>query len=714
MPIEHPELRASLERLFARQTFGIKLGLESTLALLDSVGAPHRSLRVIHVAGTNGKGSVCAMIASILTESGVRVGLYSSPHLIDFRERMRIDGTPISEERLALYAAEMMPEIERIGSTFFEGTTAIAFRYFADEKVDVVVLETGMGGRLDSTNVVDPLVSVITSIGLDHTRHLGESFEEIAREKGGIIKPGRPAVVGPVRPRLRAIFEEIAAAVEAPIRFVDDVVRAVHEGTTLNETIGSFIVDGRETAHVAIDLPGVHQIENARTALAALDAVSDVFPVDEEMMRRGFRAIRANSGIAGRFQLVRESPRVILDVAHNPDGVAVLMRTLEAAVPVTVRVHAVVGAVREKDVAGVAAAIAPRVATLHAVRADNERSLPSDEIAHHARAAGIETIDAGSVAAGIAGAIDIAAGDDIVLIFGSFFVVGEAIETLQGASATIAERTGVYSVLSTPPSETTIRERVVEKEEKKPKKGNVADEPTRVPSARLTVKEWDPHEQPRERLVALGPGALSDAELLAILLRTGTRDKDVVAIARELLHAFNDRLTEDRLVDLVGRDLRELQGIGGIGPTKAIMLAAAFELGNRVVARAFSERPIITHPRDVARLFIPRMRGLRKEQFHVIILNTAGQVIRTELVSEGNLNSSVVHAREVYRTAIVESAAAVIGLHNHPSGNPTPSREDIAVTKQLVEAGRLLGIPFHDHIIIAGDDFVSLVQEGLV
>ncbi|MCA9388074.1 MAG: DNA repair protein RadC [Candidatus Andersenbacteria bacterium] len=231
---------------------------------------------------------------------------------------------------------------------------------------------------------------------------------------------------------------------------------------------------------------------------------------------------------------------------------------------------------------------------------------------------------------------------------------------------------------------------------------------------RVTIKEWHPNEQPRERLLELGPQALSDAELIAILLRTGTPDKDVLQLSRELLRTFGSGIGGDRLIDIAGRDIRELQQVRGIGPTKAITLAAAFELGSRVASRSFSESPVMKEPKDIARFFIPRMRALRKEQFHVIVQNTAGQIIRTELVSEGNLNSSIVTPREVYRAAIIENAASIIGLHNHPSGNPKPSFEDIAVTRQLVEAGRILQIPFHDHIIIAGEEYVSMLDEGLM
>ena len=727
--IQDPELRQALRTLFARQTFGIKLGLAPTLELLAVYGSPHRNLRVLHVAGTNGKGSTCAMLASVLTEAGFRTGLYASPHLVNFRERMRIDGQMIPEERLAQYAREMMPEIERIGCTFFEGTTAMALRFFAEENVDVVVLETGMGGRLDSTNVVTPMVSIITSIGLDHTRHLGETYEQIAAEKAGIIKAGVPAVVGRIRPRLRSVFSEAAGTAGADVFFVDNRCRAVPGVGTPDGVTATFMMDGKELADLEIGLAGAHQVENAAVALTALSLLPDELQVSESAIREGFRNIRRNAGIAGRFHRIRTSPDVILDVAHNGDGAKVLVRTLRNSISHPGKsVRFVYGAVQDKDVRNVMDIIAPLASHVYAVSADNPRSLPSDEIAFQADDVHIPVSDAGAVSAGVEAALRDLGPDETVVIFGSFFVVGEALAYLEQddqPTPRAGERTYDFAeTAANPPVQssdiTTITthtpmntSRTGGRSESLPA---ADDSGTNLPnsSSRLSVKDWHPAEQPRERLVEYGPEALSDAELLAILLRTGTKGKDVVQVSRELLHAFGDNDTGDFLVDVVGRDLKELQSIDGIGPTKAITLAAAFELGNRVVARAFADRSVIKGPKDIARMFIPRMRAQRKEQFHVVILNTAGQVIRTELVSEGTLNCSLVHPREVYRPAIIESAASIIGLHNHPSGNPEPSREDIAITKQLVDAGRILGIPFRDHIIIAGEEFVSLMDRGVV
>lgn len=725
--IRDPELREALSRLFGRQTFGIKLGLGPTLDLLAEFGSPHENLAVIHVAGTNGKGSVCAMIASVLREAGLRVGLYASPHLVDFRERMRINGEMIPEERLAHYAREMMPAIERIGCTFFEGTTAMAFRYFADESVDVVVLETGMGGRLDSTNVVTPLVSVITSIGLDHTRHLGETYEEIAREKGGIIKPNVPVVIGRVRPRLLDLFKEMASSLNAPLRSVDDYCRAVALGTDLEGARASFMLGERELENLFIGLAGPHQIENACVALTALGLIAERFGLNDEIVRRGLAAVRTNSGIAGRFELIRRNPDIVLDVAHNADGAAVLAGTLKRALPTDDGLHVIYGAVRDKDIGAVLEQVRPFIRHLYAVSANNPRSLPSDEIAHRSRSLEIPTTDSGSVADGIRDALAACEKGGRILVFGSFFVVGEALEALrirdasddmEGDGEKVGGNTYHYPFATSDSpvrSDDSITTRDITTMNASPKKEAESSYEYVAPSdGHRSVKDWHPGEQPRERLLRNGADTLSEAELIAILLRTGTQGKDVVRVSRDLLHMFGDGKVGDGLLDLSGRDPKELEAIGGIGPGKAAILAAAFELGRRVASRTFDERPRVTGPKDIARLFVSRMRGLRKEQFHVVLLSAAGQVIRTELVSEGSLTCSIVHPREVFRKAVIESAASVIGVHNHPSGNLEPSTEDISITRQLVEAGRILNIPFHDHIIIAGESHLSLMESGLV
>ncbi|MEP7219190.1 MAG: DNA repair protein RadC, partial [Bacteroidota bacterium] len=450
-----------------------------------------------------------------------------------------------------------------------------------------------------------------------------------------------------------------------------------------------------------------------RVALGAIDAVRERFGVTEEIIREGLRSIRRNTGIRGRFETVRTEPRMILDVAHNPDGARVMMESLRQATGGEPRVHFVYGAVQDKDVEEIVKILAPFAASLHAVRADNHRSLPAAEIAFHADSVGIPARVSGTVANGIDEALMAANEHSTIVICGSFYVVADAIEHLEGEIIPEIEKDNdrVYEGERGDPeySPGSVTERQAEQislPDVKPADREHHGE-TISPKHR-PVKDWRASEQPRERLMTLGPRALSDSELLAILLRTGRKGEDVIQMSRNILHRF------ETIAGLSERDFRELEQVPGIGPAKAVTLAAAFEIGKRIKADPFATRTVISSPEDVARIYIPMLRGIQKEQFHVIILNSANQVLRMSLVSEGNLNSSIVHPREVYRTAIVENAASIIGLHNHPSGNPTPSKEDISITRQLVEAGRIIGIPFHDHIIIAGDEHVSLAERGYV
>ncbi|GBD07601.1 hypothetical protein HRbin21_01431 [bacterium HR21] len=228
-----------------------------------------------------------------------------------------------------------------------------------------------------------------------------------------------------------------------------------------------------------------------------------------------------------------------------------------------------------------------------------------------------------------------------------------------------------------------------------------------APPTYRAIREWREDERPRERLLRYGASVLSNAELLAILIGSGTQGFSALDVARELLDRFGS------LTDLAARDVSELRAVRGMGMVRSIVLAAAFEVARRLQAEPFAARRVIRSPEDVARLYIPRLRGARTESFHVLLLNAANQIVREVLVSEGTLTASLVHPREVFRLAITESAAAIIVLHNHPSGNSEPSAEDIAVTRQLVQAGKLLDIPVLDHIIIAGDSYTSLRERGV-
>ena len=316
----------ALAVLFPRVTT-IKFGLDTTRALLAAVGDPHTVMPVVHVGGTNGKGSVATLVAATLVEAGWRVGLYTSPHLVSFRERIRVNGVPISEEAVAMWTARLRPLIEELGGTFFEATTAIAFADFAARGVEIAVVEVGLGGRLDSTNVVAPLVSTVTKIELDHMKYLGETLEAIAGEKAGIAKPRAPFVIGETRP-------EIVEVLQARGR---EFVRAIDPTATLQ----AHVVPAGEVWTGAIGLAGPHQRRNAAIAAATVRLLPSPWRPDEAAIARGV----ARAFIPGRLD---RRGAWLFDVAHNPDGMRSLVAAL-AASPPPGPLHALVSILGDKD-----------------------------------------------------------------------------------------------------------------------------------------------------------------------------------------------------------------------------------------------------------------------------------------------------------------------------------------------------------------------------
>ncbi len=313
---------AALDFLFPRTTT-IKFGLDTTRALLRSVGDPHRVYPSVHIGGTNGKGSACTLVAEALAEAGFRVGLYTSPHLVSFRERIRVAGEPVSEAAVAMWTGRLRPEIERLGATFFEATTAIAFADFAARGVEIAVVEVGLGGRLDSTNVLDPLVSGVTHVALDHQKYLGDTLEAIAREKAGIAKPGRPFVIGEPDRRLA---EVVARA-------------AVEESHARPRDIR--LVPAHRTWDGALGLAGPHQRRNAAFAAAVLEQLAPPWRPRADQVGEAF----ARARVPGRLD---RRGRWLFDVAHNPDGVDALVATLRADRP-RGPVHALVSILGDKD-----------------------------------------------------------------------------------------------------------------------------------------------------------------------------------------------------------------------------------------------------------------------------------------------------------------------------------------------------------------------------
>ena len=420
------DYRAAVDALFARTAGGVKPGLERTEALLDAVGSPHRRLRAFHVAGTNGKGSVCATLDYLLRAHGYRVGRYTSPHLVDFRERILIDGRPIAEDDVTAWLRAQDALIAELGATFFEATTALAFDWFARKQVDVAVIETGLGGRLDSTNVLPrPLASVVTSIGLDHTELLGNTLEQIAAEKAGIFKAGAPAVVGERDPIVAQRLREIAGERGAePILCVGvdwwvSEIEVRDQGTTF--ALGA--TGESRVQRFATPLIGEHQGYNAALALATLLAAGPEWTPSAADIDAGLRALR----LPGRFQRVG---RTIFDVAHNPAGAAVLARTLEQSGlerPVTT----LLAVLSDKDWKGMLRELAPitdRFILTSAPTAPPNRLWDLATVAAYAKESGYVADTEPDFAHAVAMATG-ARGTSVVT--GSFHTVGDAMTCLQ-------------------------------------------------------------------------------------------------------------------------------------------------------------------------------------------------------------------------------------------------------------------------------------------
>jgi dihydrofolate synthase/folylpolyglutamate synthase len=419
--------RAALDALFARTTGQWKLGLERVEAFLAELGNPHRALRVLHVAGTNGKGSVCAMLEGALRARGLRVAKYTSPHLVDFRERFVVDGRPLEDAALAAWLERWTPTVDRVGATFFEATTAMGLHLFAEREVDVAVIETGLGGRLDATNVVDPMVAGVSGIGVDHVEWLGATREAIAPEKAGIFKAGRPAVIGEPDAGIRALLaSEGLRRGAAPIRVVAEEgaaegIRVGPEGTTFTW------VNGGERLEVATGLAGRHQAQNALTALTMLDALPEGLrrPVGEDIP--ALRGVH----LPGRFS---RHGVWIFDVAHNPDGSAVTAQTLRGASPAR-PVVALVCVLGDKDWRGMLRALASEVdhfVLTDAPTAPESRTWAGRDALAFAKAEGWSAewepdFDRALAVAPSRGGT--------VLVTGSFHTVGDAMSRLQVSPA---------------------------------------------------------------------------------------------------------------------------------------------------------------------------------------------------------------------------------------------------------------------------------------
>ncbi|MBC8124716.1 MAG: bifunctional folylpolyglutamate synthase/dihydrofolate synthase [Candidatus Kapabacteria bacterium] len=386
------DIQPILDKLFA-MTFhaGIKPGLERIEDLCSSINNPHLRYPVIHVAGSNGKGSTCSILASILTCAGYKTALYTSPHISRFNERIRVDGVAISDEDIVRLASPLMEKAQENGSTFFEVTTAMAFQYFAERRVDVAIIETGLGGRLDATNICQPFLSIITQIDVDHTEYLGTTLEKIAGEKAGIIKQGAPVVIGHREPLpiLRSVFESKAESVHTEIVFAEDSIFVELDAIHPDLTMTISVVGNDELRYYTTDLCGRHQTNNISTVLAAMPIIRTLYFVDDEHVREGLQSVKRYSGLYGRCQLISTDPFTVLDVSHNPGGIAALRETLFAAGRTEHSMQIVFGAMSDKDVGSMLNAIAPLAHTIHFCAPVIPRAMSVEELANLASSHGI-------------------------------------------------------------------------------------------------------------------------------------------------------------------------------------------------------------------------------------------------------------------------------------------------------------------------------------
>ncbi|GET33270.1 folylpolyglutamate synthase [Prolixibacter bellariivorans] len=406
-----------------------KNNLDNTLALDELYGHPHRLFRSVHVAGTNGKGSVSHMLASVLQEAGYRVGLYTSPHLKDFRERIRVNGVKIPKEEVVRFVDDFMArnQLEKMEPSFFELTVAMAFDYFARERVDIAVVEVGLGGRLDSTNIITPEVSVITNISLDHVALLGNSLTEIAGEKAGIMKKGIPVVVGETMKETAPVFTERAESLGIPLRFADQLYQT---GYSMASPEGKQLFNVRYNntlrfEQLQLDLLGQYQGRNLCTALAAMDVMKERgWKISDDALYRGMEHLVKNTGLLGRWQVLGANPRIVCDTGHNEAGVREIVHQIHQT-PYK-KLHFVLGMVNDKDVSSVLRLL-PKDAVYYFTKASIPRAMSENMLELKATDLGLKGQKYPTVVEALTAAKQHAEPDDMIFIGGSTFVVAEVL-----------------------------------------------------------------------------------------------------------------------------------------------------------------------------------------------------------------------------------------------------------------------------------------------
>jgi dihydrofolate synthase / folylpolyglutamate synthase len=404
-----------------------KANLDNTIALCNLLGNPEKKFKSVHIAGTNGKGSTSHFIASVLQSAGLKVGLYTSPHLKDFRERMKINGEMIPEQNVVDFVDKHKVAFEKIQPSFFEMTVGLAFDYFASQQVDIAVIEVGLGGRLDSTNIINPICSVITNISFDHATILGNTLQQIAAEKAGIIKPKTPVIIGETQNEIKTVFIEKAKQNNAPIAFADEKwkVGNVHLIQQEKPYLAMDVSGQTQTYQLESELLGLYQQKNIPAVLSVMELLNkNGFTVSEKNTADGIKNVVTQTGLLGRWQILASNPLTIADTAHNEAGIKQLLLQIKQT-PHN-HLHFVLGMVNDKDITTILALL-PKDTSYYFCKANIPRALNAEDLALQAEKTGLSGKIFASVAEALKGAKSVAKLGDLILIGGSTFTVAEGI-----------------------------------------------------------------------------------------------------------------------------------------------------------------------------------------------------------------------------------------------------------------------------------------------
>lgn len=399
-----------------------KEGLDNTIILDNHFNNPHKKFRTIHIAGTNGKGSCSHTIAAILQSAGYKTGLYTSPHLIDFSERIKVNGEPVEKEFVIDFVKQNKDFFEPLHPSFFELTTAMAFLYFAEKKVDVAVIEVGLGGRLDCTNIITPDLSIITNISFDHTQFLGNTLKDIAKEKAGIIKEKKPVIIGEYTPETKTVFEDKAKSTNSDIIFAED--NKLINGYKQTEN-GLLLYKSDKIKDLYGELNGLYQIKNTNTILNAIYKLIELgYNIDETNIKNGFQNVCQLTGLMGRWQKLEENPTIICDTGHNIGGMKYIVEQLSRMK--YDKLHIIIGMVNDKDISGVISLL-PKNAKYYFTQASVKRALPAEQVKEIANNYGLKGEAYSSVEKALTIAKNNAKENDLIFIGGSTFIVADLI-----------------------------------------------------------------------------------------------------------------------------------------------------------------------------------------------------------------------------------------------------------------------------------------------